>query len=93
MKIHRFAVAGALASASMLIAGKAVAVSDGVRSACQSDYFAYCSAHDPDGPGVRQCMNRNGKRLSQPCIDALIAAGEVSRAEVARRAKADKVRR
>jgi hypothetical protein len=93
MKVPRFLLAGALASATMLFAANAGAVSDGVRSACQSDYFAYCSAHDPDGPGVRQCMNRNGKRLSQPCVEALISAGEVSRAEVARRAKADKVRR
>jgi hypothetical protein len=75
------------------LAGEVSAVDAGVRSACQADYFAYCSSHDPDGPGVRQCMNRNGARLSQGCVDALIAAGEVSRTEVARRAKADKVRR
>ena len=76
-----------------LASNQALAVSPAVESACASDYFAYCSAHDPDGPGVRQCMNRNGKRLSQACVNALIAAGEVSRTEVARRAKVDRARR
>jgi hypothetical protein len=31
-------------------------------------------------------MRANGLKLSMTCINALIAAGEVSRAEVARRA-------
>ena len=57
-----------------------------VQAACERDYFAYCSQHDPDGPGVRRCMRANGLKLSMTCINALIAAGEVSRAEVARRA-------
>jgi hypothetical protein len=54
--------------------------------ACASDYYAYCSRHDPDGPQTRTCMRANGPRLSQRCIDALIAAGRISRREVARRA-------
>jgi hypothetical protein len=48
--------------------------------------LAYCSQHDPDGRGVRQCMRANGLKLSTACVNALIAAGEVSKREVARRA-------
>jgi hypothetical protein len=68
-----------------LCAGEARAVNSGVRSACASDFLAYCSQHDPDSQGARKCMRANGPSLSKACLDALIAAGEVSREEVARR--------
>ena len=61
-----------------------------VNSACANDYFAYCSQHDPDGPGVRRCMRAVGRKLSMGCVNALIEAGEVSKKEVARRARASK---
>jgi hypothetical protein len=67
-------------------ASQASASSLAVQLACASDYYAYCSKHDPDGPGVRSCMRANGNKLSQRCINALVAAGEVSKAEVERRA-------
>ena len=73
---------GALA----LSASQAGAVNPSVSSACASDYLAYCSQHPTEGPGVRRCMRANGPRLSATCVNALIAAGEVSRQEVARRA-------
>jgi hypothetical protein len=80
------AAAGLVALA--LVSNQAFAVSAAVESACASDYFAYCSKHDPNGAGVRRCMRANGLRLSATCIDALIAAGEVSKAEVQRRGRA-----
>jgi hypothetical protein len=78
------AVAGVL-GLSALCAGEARAVKSGVRSACASDFLAYCNQHDPDSQGARKCMRANGPSLSKACLDALIAAGEVSREEVARR--------
>jgi hypothetical protein len=66
-------------------ANQAGAASPSVSSACASDYMAYCSQHPTEGPGVRRCMRANGPRLSPTCVNALIAAGEVSRQEVARR--------
>jgi hypothetical protein len=79
------AVAGGLTSGLLLLAPAASAASASVTMACASDYLAYCSKHPTEGPGVRQCMRSNGSRLSQRCVEALIAAGEVSRAEVKRR--------
>jgi hypothetical protein len=73
---------GALA----LFVTEAGAVSARVSMACASDYFAYCSQHSPEGAGVRKCMRTNGLRLSLSCVNALVAAGEVSKAEVDRRA-------
>lgn len=61
------------------------AANDRVTAACMNDYFTFCSEHDPEGKAVRRCMNRNGPRLSKPCLNALVAAGEVSKKEVARR--------
>ena len=85
----RFVAFAALGS-SILALGvtDASAVSSRVESACANDYMAYCSQHDPNGSGVRRCMRANGLRLSDTCVNALIEAGEVSRSEVARRARA-----
>ena len=75
-----------LATGALLL-GTAIsgAVDGRVRSACTGDYLTYCSQHDPDGPGTRRCMRANGPRLSQACLNALVAAGEVSKREVSRR--------
>jgi len=86
-RITAFAGKVALAlSALVLCTTAASSVSMRVQIACASDYMAYCSQHDPDGPGARRCMRANGLKLSKGCVNALIAAGEVSKAEVARRA-------
>jgi hypothetical protein len=52
---------------------------------CASDYYAFCSQYQVGSPEVRQCMRRFGPKLSKACIDALVADGEVSRAEVDKR--------
>lgn len=63
--------------------GSAGAVSMRVQMACSGDYYAHCSAYSPDSPQVRSCMRSVGAPLSKGCISALVAAGEVSAAEVA----------
>jgi hypothetical protein len=84
--IRPFATVAFVLGSFILLAGDAGAVDGRVSSACASDYLAYCSQHDPDGPGTRRCMRANGLNLSQACVNALVAAGEVSKREVARRA-------
>ena len=84
--VVRSSVRGTLGLAALILfMADAGAASARVRAACESDYLAYCSQHDPDGPGVRRCMRANGSRLSTACLNALVAAGEVSRQAVARR--------
>jgi hypothetical protein len=75
-------------AALAMFATQAGAASARVQAACAGDYFAYCSQHPTGGPGVRACMRANGIKLSKGCVNALIAAGEVSKAEVDRRAAA-----
>jgi hypothetical protein len=67
-------------------ATSASAVSLRVKLACSKDYYALCSQFSSDSPEVRNCMRSAGERLSPRCLNALIAAGEVSETEVARRA-------
>lgn len=78
-----------LAVAAMTtMTSNAFAISLRVQIACASDYYAHCSAYSPDGPQVRSCMRAVGAGLSKTCVNALVAAGEVSSAEVNRRHEA-----
>ena len=86
----RILTAAITLSTVALHANQASAASLAVQLACATDYYAYCSKHDPDGPGVRACMNANGAKLSNRCVNALVGAGEISKAEVERRTAAAK---
>lgn len=68
----------------------ASAVSIAVKMACMTDYLSNCSHHAIGSPAVRSCMRNVGARLSKRCVNALVAAGEVSQAEVDRRRAAMK---
>lgn len=58
------------------------AVTQRVKNACRSEYYAFCSAHAVPSPGLRSCMRTVQDQLSQRCLKELVAAGEVSREEV-----------
>jgi hypothetical protein len=86
-------VRAVLAAAALTgLSSQAGAVSLGVKLACASDYYSYCSQHAVGSPGVRQCMRAHGPQLSKRCVSALISAGEVSQAEVDRRRAAIRAR-
>jgi hypothetical protein len=53
-----------------------------VKNACRSEYYAFCSAHAVPSPGLRSCMRAVQNQLSQGCLKELVAAGEVSGQEV-----------
>lgn len=79
-----------LAATPAVQASPAAAVSLAVKMACMTDYMSHCSQHAVGSPAVRSCMRAVGSRLSKRCVSALIAAGEVSQAEVDRRRAAMK---
>lgn len=80
-------LAFAIATAALVgQSSTASAVSLAVKRACMSDYFSYCSQHAVGSQSLRRCMRNAGPRLSKSCVNALIAAGEVSKEEVSRRA-------
>jgi hypothetical protein len=70
----------------LLAAADAEAVSLRTKIACLRDFRAYCSEHKVGSSQLRHCMNSNGPKLSKKCVDALVADGEISEEEVARRA-------
>jgi hypothetical protein len=70
---------------SIVSAPHAGAVNPQVRAACANDYLSNCSAFKPDSAETRKCMRAVGYRLSKGCISALVATGQVSKADIARR--------
>ena len=84
----RTILAAAATLGALTLSTQAGAVSLAVKMACASDYYAHCSQHDPDSPGVRKCMRAVGKNLSQHCIGALVAAGEVPKSVVEKKVAA-----
>jgi hypothetical protein len=84
----RTILAAAATLGALTLSTQAGAVSLAVKMACASDYYAHCSQHDPDSPGVRKCMRAVGKNLSQRCIGALVAAGEVPKSVVEKKVAA-----
>ena len=80
------AAAGGLVGLALL-ATQAFAYSDAVINACTDDYLAHCSAYDENSAQGERCMRAVGGKLSQSCVNALVASGEVSKGEVKRRTK------
>jgi hypothetical protein len=62
--------------------------SKAVKQFCAADYHKYCGEYGLESAALRVCMDKNGHSLSKGCVNALIASGEVSQAEVNRRKKA-----
>jgi hypothetical protein len=58
-----------------------------VTQSCKADYKKHCSEFGLETAALRNCMDRNGQKLSKGCVNALVKAGEISQAEVNRRRK------
>ena len=87
---YRHALIAAALGLVAATASQAGAVSAQVRNACANDYLSNCSQFDPDSAQTRKCMRAVGYKLSGGCIKALVAAGEVSKAEVARKSASNR---
>ena len=61
-----------------------------VKQFCAADYHKYCGEYGLETAALRVCMDKNGHSLSKGCVNALVASGEVSQAEVNRRKKASR---
>lgn len=67
---------------------QASAYSEAVKKYCRDDYKKYCSEYGLETKALRNCMDKHGGQLSDACVRALVASGEVSQREVDRRRKA-----
>jgi hypothetical protein len=78
-----FALAGTIVLASGAYQA-ADAVSERVKTACRNDYYAHCGDHAVGSDSLRFCMRRAQDSLSKPCLKELVAAGEVTKADIRR---------
>jgi hypothetical protein len=69
----------------LLVPSEAMAVSNELKSACSSDYAAYCSSYkatSPPSASLRACMRSHRHQLLEKCLRALGDSGYVSRHEI-----------
>lgn len=85
-RLFNLASLGLVAAAlvSITTAGDASAYSARVRSACKGDYHKFCPGYKEESSSLRACMRANGGGISKRCFDALVDAGEVSKADIKR---------
>ena len=58
---------------------QSVTVNKAVQDACQWDYDKFCNQYGIGTDLLDMCFRQNGPNLSKSCVDALIAAGDVSK--------------
>ena len=62
----------------------ASAVTARIKRDCKSDYNRYCKKYELGSEGLRACMSRSIRGVSNRCISALVAGGEMTRAQAER---------
>jgi hypothetical protein len=63
-------------------------ITQAVSQDCRWDYHNFCSDYGIGSPLLNYCFRRNGAKLSRSCVNALIQAGDVSKAYVQARRRA-----
>lgn len=58
---------------------ESVTVTQAVQDNCKWDYDKFCNQYGLGTELLDMCFRKNGPNLSKGCIDALIAAGDVSK--------------
>ncbi len=87
MKPRHFTHAALLAATLIMFSTAAGAVTERQKRDCKADYQRYCSAYGVGSEGLRACMSRSVKKLSNMCVVALVDAGDMTKAQ------ADKLRK
>ena len=49
-----------------------------MQDACEWDYHQFCDQYGLGSELLDMCFKSNGPKLGKACIDALIAAGDIS---------------
>jgi hypothetical protein len=60
-------------------------ITQAVSTDCRWDYHNFCGDYGIGSPLLNYCFRRNGAKLSRACVNALIAAGDVSKTYVQQR--------
>lgn len=68
----------------MLLPVAADAVTERQKRDCKADYNRYCKKYAVGSEGLRACMSRSIKKVSNRCISALVAGGDMTQAQANR---------
>jgi hypothetical protein len=79
-----FVYAVASAFALTVVPAVAAPITEGEKQYCRADYKRYCGAYSVGSEGLRACMSRSVRRLSHMCVEALVDAKEMTRAEASK---------
>ena len=85
MKMKSVAAMLAVFAVTLALAPEpASAVPARIKRDCKSDYNRYCKKYELGSEGFRACMSRSIRGVSNRCISALVAGGEMTRAQAER---------
>jgi hypothetical protein len=85
MKLKSAAAAlAAFAVVFALTPDPAGAVTARMKRDCKSDYSRYCAKYKLGSEGLRACMSRSIRKVSNRCISALVAGGEMTQMQANR---------
>ncbi len=85
MKLKSAAAAlAAFAVIFTLLPDTAGAVTERMKRDCRSDYSRYCKKYKLGSEGLRACMSRSIRKVSNRCISALVAGGEMTQMQANR---------
>jgi hypothetical protein len=59
-------------------------VTDHVKQACKGDYQRYCKAYKVGTEGLRACMSRSIRKVSNVCIASLVKSGDMTQVQADR---------
>lgn len=68
----------------MLLTVAADAVTERQKRDCKADYNRYCKKYAVGSEGLRACMSRSIRKVSNRCISALVAGGDMTQAQANR---------
>jgi hypothetical protein len=68
----------------VLLTSAAGAITERQKRDCKADYNRYCKKYELGSEGLRACMSRSIKRVSNRCIAALVAGGDMTQAQANR---------
>jgi hypothetical protein len=68
----------------VLFTASAGAITERQKRDCKADFNRYCKAYKLGSEGLRACMSRSISKVSNRCIAALVAAGDMTQAQAER---------
>jgi hypothetical protein len=77
----------------MLLPDAADAITERQKRDCRADYNRFCKKYAVGSEGLRACMSRSIKKVSNRCISALVAGGDMTQAQANKLRKRKSTRR